>query len=156
MSAVVSAPPPRPLQTLLPGLLLLAALLLVFRDTATAMVGIWTRSETFAHAFLVPPITLWLVWRRRLDLALLQPQPAPWVLLPIAAVALLWLLGELAGVNAATQFALVALIVLAVPAVFGLAVARCITFPLVFCIFPCLTTVLFVPVGIRLLRTFME
>jgi tight adherence protein C len=31
-----------------------------------------------------------------------------------------------------------------------------IAFPLVFCIFPCLTSVLFVPVGLRLLRTFME
>ncbi|MCY7317031.1 MAG: exosortase A [Rubrivivax sp.] len=149
MSAVVSAPPPRPLQTLLPGLLLLAALLLLFRDTATAMVGIWTRSETFAHAFLVPPITLWLVWRRRVDLALLQPQPAPWVLLPIAAVALLWLLGELAGVNAATQLALVALIVLAVPAVFGLAVARCITFPLMFLFFS-------VPIGDFMVPQMME
>ena len=39
------------------------SILLLYRDTAMAMVSIWLRSETFAHAFLVPPITLWLVWR---------------------------------------------------------------------------------------------
>ncbi len=149
MSTVVTAPPPRPLQTLLPGVLLLALLLLLFRDTAVAMVGIWMRSETFAHAFLVPPITLWLVWRKRAELALLQPRPAPWLLLPMAAVAALWLLGELAGVNAATQLALVALIVLSVPAVFGLAVARCITFPLLFLFFA-------VPIGDFMVPQMME
>ena len=120
---------------LAPLLLLMAAVLLLFRDTTEAMVGIWIRSDTFAHAFLVPPIVLWLVWRRRAELARLQPRPAPWFLLPIAAVCALWLLGELASVNSATQFALVALLVLSVPAVFGTAVARALTFPLLFLFF---------------------
>jgi exosortase A len=118
-----------------PGLLLIAALLLVFRDTATAMVGIWSRSDTFTHAFLVPPIVLWLVWRRRARLAQIERRPMPWLLVPIVGVCLLWLLGELASVNAATQFALVGLIVLSVPAVFGWAVARELTFPLLFLFF---------------------
>ena len=47
----------------------------------------------------------------------------------MAAIGLLWLLGELVTVNAATQFALVALIVLAVPAVLGMAVAQELMFP---------------------------
>ncbi len=120
---------------LVPLLLLMAAVLLLFRDTTEAMVGIWIRSETFAHAFLVPPIVAWLVWRKRAELALLQPRPAPWFLLPIAAVCGLWLLGELASVNSATQFALVALLVLSVPAVFGTAIAGRLTFPLLFLFF---------------------
>ena len=51
------------------------ALLLVFRDTAMAMVTIWIRSETFAHAFVVPPISLWLIWRQRQLLAGLAHDP---------------------------------------------------------------------------------
>ena len=135
MTTVASAPSNWPLGRLLPGLVLMAALLALFHDTASAMVGIWMRSETYAHAFLVPPIVLWLVWRRRADLAQHRPQAAPWMLLPMAGACLLWLLGELAGVNAATQLALVALIVLSVPAVFGFAVAREILFPLLFLFF---------------------
>ena len=137
------------LRRLAPGLLLAAALLLLFRDTATAMVTIWLRSDTFAHAILVPPIALWLVWRRRALLATLQPRPAPWLVLPMAAVCVLWLLGELASVNAATQLALVSLLVLSVPAIFGLAVARAVTFPLIFLVFS-------VPIGEFMVPTMME
>jgi exosortase A len=125
-----------PWRQALPALLLLwVVVLLLYRDTAVAMVEVWSRSDTFAHAFLVPPIALWLAWRRRHVLALLAPSPQPWVLLPMAAIGLLWLLGELVTVNAATQFALVALLVLAVPAVLGLAVARELMFPLGFLFF---------------------
>jgi len=136
-------------QGLAPGLLLIAALLLLFRETATAMVGIWNRSDTFAHAFLVPPITIWLIWRRRERLAQLPRYPTWWLLLPIAATCLLWLLGELASVNAAAQLALVTLIVLSVPAVFGWAVARELTFPLLFLFFA-------VPIGEFMVPPMME
>ena len=136
-------------QSLAPGLLLIAALLLLFRETATAMVGIWNRSDTFAHAFLVPPIVIWLIWRRRERLAQLPRQPTWWLLLPIAATCLLWLLGELASVNAAAQLALVMLIVLSVPAVFGWAVARELTFPLLFLFFA-------VPIGEFMVPPMME
>lgn len=122
-------------QRLIPGLLLLAALLLLFRDTASAMVQIWTRSETFTHAFLVPPIVLWLVWRQRALLATLPTRPVPWLLLPVAAACFLWLLGELAAVASASQFALVSVIILAVPALFGWVIARALTFPLAFLYF---------------------
>lgn len=120
---------------LLSVLAVLLAIGLLYRDTFVAMAGIWTRSETFAHAWLVPPIVIWLVWRLRGELVLLTPKPAPWVLLPMAVVAFGWLLGDLAGINAVTQLAVTALLVLAVPAVLGLAVARQIMFPLGFLLF---------------------
>ena len=44
--------------------------------TAAAMVEIWIRSDTFAHAFVVPPIVGWLVWRQRHELAGIEPRPA--------------------------------------------------------------------------------
>jgi exosortase A len=117
------------------GLTLLAGILLLYRDTGLSMVATWSRSDTYAHAFLVPPIVLWLIWRRRHVLARITPQPQPWVLLPMAAAGLLWLLGYLASVNAAMQVALVTMAVLLVPAVAGLAVARELLFPLGFLFF---------------------
>lgn len=71
---MLALPSPLQMRRMAPGLLLMAAVLLLFRDTAVAMVTIWNRSETFAHAFLVPPIVLWLVWRRRETLATLPTQ----------------------------------------------------------------------------------
>lgn len=137
------------LRSLAPALLLMAAALLIFRDTAVAMVTIWERSGTFAHAFLVPPIVLWMVWRRREALAAMQARPALGMLLPLAGAALLWLLADLAGVNAAAQFALVAMLVLSVPLVYGVPVARALLFPLVFSFFA-------VPVGEFMVPSMME
>lgn len=126
----------RPWRFVLPALLvLLAWVLFLYRDTGIAMVTIWARSETFTHGFLVPPIVLWLIWRQRQAIAAQQIQPALWVLLPVACTALVWLLGDLAAVNAVTQLALVALLVLTVPTVLGMSVARQIMFPLGFLFF---------------------
>jgi exosortase A len=120
----------------LPSLLLLMALLLwLYRETAVAMATIWYRSETFTHGFIVLPIVLWLVWRKRYDLAALTPRVSLFMLVPIAGLSLIWLLGDLVAVNSVTQFALVAMLVATVPAVLGFAVARSIMFPLAFMFF---------------------
>ena len=134
-------------------LLLLAALLLglllLYRDTVVGMVGIWSRSDTFAHGFLVLPISLWLIWRDRDRLLPLQPRPSLRWLLPMALAALAWLLGDLVSVNGLTQFALVAMLVLAVPLSLGWPMTRAMLFPLLFLFF-C------VPVGEFLLPLLME
>jgi exosortase A len=120
----------------LPALLvLLTGLLLIYRHTALAMVDKWAHSATFTHAFLVAPIALWLIWQKRDALARHSPRPSPWLLLAIGGVALVWLVGEVAQVNAITQFALVALLVAAVPAIIGVPAAREIRFPLAFLFF---------------------
>lgn len=130
-------------------LLALACILALYWGTASAMVAIWYRSETFTHAFVVPPIAFWLVWRRRDDLAAYVPKPEPFVLIGIVGLAILWLMGDLTAVNSITQLAFVAMLVLAVPAILGLAVARAITFPLAFLFFA-------VPIGEFLMPWFME
>lgn len=137
MSAAIAAPAwPSPWRRTLAWLVTaLAAVLLLYGPTFTAMVAIWARSDTFAHAFLVPPIALWLAWRDRARLQALSPRPAPWVLLPMALAAGAWLAGDLAGVNAVTQLAATALLVLCVPALAGTAVARALLFPLAFLFF---------------------
>lgn len=127
---------PKPWRLPLLGLLLAWALLAAsYWDTGAAMVFIWNRSETFAHAWVVPPISAWLVWRLRADLAVLSPRPGLrwlWLMPPLG---LLWMLGELAAANAPTQFALVGMFVLMVPALLGTEVARRIAFPLGFLFF---------------------
>ncbi len=140
MSAVPPAPTFNWKQSFAAIVIVELALLGLYYDTAQAMVGIWWRSETFNHAFLVPPISLWLIWEKRHALAREVPSPALWLILPLLVVAFGWLLGELAAVNAVTQFALVAMLVLAVPLVIGLQAARRIAFPLLFLFFA-------VPVG---------
>ncbi|HEX7971153.1 MAG TPA: archaeosortase/exosortase family protein, partial [Thiobacillus sp.] len=35
----------------------------VFWPTFHSMVAVWARSETFAHGYLIFPISAWLIWR---------------------------------------------------------------------------------------------
>ncbi|MBA3033118.1 MAG: exosortase A [Gammaproteobacteria bacterium] len=149
MNAVSPAPTfawQRALTTLTVVLLVLVGL---YHETGLAMVSIWARSETFAHAFLVPPITLWLIWEKRHVLARQQPRPSLWLALPLAGLGFAWLLGEMAAVNAVTQLAFTCMLILAVPLVIGVPAARLIAFPLGFLLFA-------VPIGEFLLPKLMD
>lgn len=120
----------------LPALIVtLFAILVLYHETALSMAQIWMRSDTFTHGFLVPPITAWLIWRVRNNIAPLHPHPNAWVLLLLAGAGFAWLLGELATVTALSQFALTTMLVLAVGGILGLQVARRIAFPLLFLYF---------------------
>lgn len=121
-----------PVLTLALGWTVLAVL---YFSTGAAMVEIWNRSETFAHAWVVPPISAWLVWRMRGQLAGLSPQPSPTWLLLLLPLGLLWLVGDIAAANAATQFALMGMAVVLVPAILGKEVAGRMAFALGFLFF---------------------
>lgn len=136
----------RPLLALV---LLLAATLVLYRHTAMGMVSIWSASDTYAHGFIVPLLSLWLVWRARHAVAPLQPRPAPLAWLLMLGVAAAWLAGDLVAVNAVTHLALVTLVVLSVPAVLGWQVAFALAFPLGFLFFA-------VPIGDFMLPRLME
>ena len=128
---------------------LIVLLVVIYRDTALAMVTIWYRSETFTHGFVVAPITLWLIWRRRHALVGLVPRPNFYLLLVMIGLALMWLLGDMVAVNSVTQLAFVAMLVACVPAVLGLQVASAIAFPLGFLFFS-------VPIGEFLMPQLMD
>lgn len=117
--------------------------------TATEVAGIWWRSDTFAHGLVVFPAFVWLVWRARDRIGGLQPQPTVWMVLPILAAGLLWLLGGMVSVAAAQHFALFALLVSAFVGVLGWRLSRVMLFPLLFLFFG-------VPIGDFLLPTLMH
>jgi exosortase A len=120
-----------------------------YASTAADIVGIWYRSSTFVHGFAVVPIVAWLIWRKRAELSRLEPRPWPHVLPISAAIGVTWLVGEFGSVNALSQGAFVAMLVVAVVTVLGREVARAIIFPLAFLAFA-------VPVGDFLLPTLMD
>lgn len=132
-----------------PGVLLATLVVLSLMQTAQGMVAIWLRHQTYQHAFLVMPIVVWLIWRKRQELAQLPAQPSPVTLVLVALTALLWLMGEVAVVGTASQFALVGLLVLCVPALYGWGIARALAFPLLFTFFS-------VPFGEFLVPTMMN
>lgn len=130
-------------------LLLTAAILGLFYETAWSMVSIWYRSETFAHGFIIVPITLWLIWEKRSTLQLLVPRPEYRVLLLLLGGGFLWLAGYLADALVVQQLALVAIIIFGIWTLLGNRIAWALAFPLAFLFFA-------VPMGEDLVPPLME
>ncbi|WP_298672670.1 exosortase A [uncultured Sphingomonas sp.] len=118
------------------ALALVAALILtVFHDDLFHLVSIWWTSTTFGHCLFIGPVVAWLVWVRRRELAVLQPQ-AWWPGLAIVALGGFgWLLGDAAGVAFARQLGLVMMLQGAVVTLLGANVARGLLFPLCYAFF---------------------
>jgi exosortase A len=110
----------------------LLALLAAHFDTASAIVGLWMRSATFAHGFLIPPIAAWLIWRQRDRVASVPRRPSPWTLLPMTALGMAWLLSTVANVQVLQQYCFVLLLAGTVGAVLGFSFVRAIAFPLAY------------------------
>ena len=125
------------------------ALLGIYRETVYDLIDGWSRTGTFAHGYIILPVSAWLVWRLRDRLAVVTPKPQPLALLPLVACGVMWLVGDSVGVHALAQYAFVAMIPCLVWAVFGNQVTRRILFPLAFLFFA-------VPAGDFLMPTLMD
>ena len=127
----------------------IAIILAFYWRTAESIVAIWWRSETFAHGFLIVPISIVLVWMRRRELAGLVPAPDALGLVLLAGAGLAWLVAWAGQVQVVQQYAMTAMIPAAVVAVAGRRVARALAFPLGFLL-------LGVPVGEVLIPPLMD
>ncbi|TVO73574.1 exosortase A [Sedimenticola selenatireducens] len=130
-------------------ILMLVGLLAIFYETVWSMVSIWYRSETFAHGFIILPITLWLIWEKRKVLSTLHPVPEYRVLVLLSGAGFLWLLGYLVSALVIQQLALVSLIIFSIWVVLGNRITWLISFPLAYLFFA-------VPMGEDLVPHLME
>ena len=136
---------------LLPGALTLGVLLVlaaVFWPTLYSMVEVWDRSETFTHGYLIFPISAWLIWRQRDELARMQPRPDLRGLILLAAAGAGWLLADAGSVNVVAQYAFIAMLIAAVWTLLGWTFVWAAFFPLMFLFFA-------VPVGEFLIQPLM-
>lgn len=116
------------------GLLIFAAIAIHW-PTATSLVAIWLRSDTFAHGILVLPATLYLVYRNWRDTGGVALTTSTWALAGFALATAAWVLSTIADVQVGQQFALVVLLPLGAWLMLGGRFMRSMTFPLVFLIF---------------------
>ena len=103
--------------------------------TARSFVDVWNSSETFAHGYIIVPISAWLIWRRRANFNALPP--TPWwpaiVLLLILGAG--WLFARMGEVQVVQQYAFGAMFPVIALAILGRRLAWSLAFPLLFLLF---------------------
>lgn len=127
----------------------IVAVLAIYHGTVVSMIRVWQSSETYAHGWIILPLSAWLIWRQRGTLAVIAPQFSPWGLVMGALTAALWLAADIIDVQVVKHFCLVAFIWSTVLTLLGGAITRQLLFPLGFLAFA-------VPVGEILIPTLME
>ncbi len=109
-----------------------AILLALYAPVIHLTYRIWVDNETYAHGFLIPVVTLWLLWRDRAQSAKLVPRPA-WQGLPLLALlGVLWELGHQSSALVVQQYALVGMLLALVWTQLGTQVLRTHLFALLF------------------------
>lgn len=104
----------------------------IYFATVRSIVGIWNSSDTFAHGYIILPMSLWMIWKRR-DILPIEAAAPYWpALLPLAACGFGWFLADLAAVQVVQQYAFVAMIPLIVLAMLGPRLTQAMAFPLLF------------------------
>lgn len=127
----------------------IALSLLIHADTVVSITSIWAKSKTFSHGFLIFPISLFLIWRRRKQLAVLQPQSNVWGLFAVVLASFLWVLAGAANILVAQQFAVIAMVPALVWGLLGTQVISELKFPLAYLVFA-------VPAGEALIPYLMD
>ncbi|MGK2951947.1 MAG: exosortase A, partial [Thiobacillus sp.] len=153
MSALSETPPVTPRSNwLLMGTLTVGVLLILvgmFWPTFLTMVKLWDSSDTYAHGYIIFPISAWLLWRQRAELAQVQPRPDLRGLILLAAAGAGWLLADAGSVNVVAQYAFIAILIAMVWTLLGRAFVWAAFFPLMFLFFA-------VPVGEFLIQPLMN
>ncbi len=122
-------------QTMAVAVAVVAAIVAIHAGTVADMVAVWARSDTFAHGFLILPISVWLMWRERALLMNVRAAPAAMWLALLALASGVWLAAALVDLKSPAQFALVAMVVSAVATLMGSAFFKAAAFPLLFLFF---------------------
>jgi len=111
---------------------LLLCMLIAFNSSFSKLALIWQNSNTYGHGFLILPIVLWLVDRKKHLLAQIETKPSVLALFLVGLTSFFWFISVLSYIHVLEQFALFSLLVVLTWAFFGAKIALSLKFPLAF------------------------
>lgn len=120
-----------------PGLLIALGVSLIlacviFRDSLVAMVQQWNAGGTYAHGYLIPLVTAYLLYQQRADLAACEKKITGWGGALVALGAVAWAMSALVDIQLFEQFAAVATLLSIVLLFLGHRFVNTALFPLLF------------------------
>ena len=114
---------------------LLLALIALYWNSVAAAVTVWWVSPTFSHCFLIIPVSAYLIWGKRHELAAMTPAVFPRALIFALPVIAASFVGALASINEIEQLSFIAFVQVLALAILGWKVYRKILFPSLYLFF---------------------
>ena len=108
------------------------SVLAAYWPTLTGMAHVWETSNTYAHGWLIAPISLYFLHQLRPQLAATPQALCWWALVPVAGAGVAWSLGALADIQVVQQLAVVGLVIGIMLFLMGWRWALAASFPLGF------------------------
>ena len=109
-----------------------AAVLAIYWSSVVAIVTVWASSDTYSFGFLVAPVSLYLIWNRRRQLAGHRARPLWSGLLLLVPCSLLWLASDAAELSVGRQLALVGTLQGLLLATLGWRIYKALLFPFLY------------------------
>ena len=106
-----------------------AAVIAIYWRSVVGIVTVWSNSDTYSFAFLVGPVSLYIIWNRRQQLAGYRAQPLWAGLFLLLPCGLLWLASEAADVSVGRQLALVGTLQVLLLTTLGWRIYKALLFP---------------------------
>ena len=115
--------------------ILAGLLLIVYLPALKDLVVDWATDSNYSHGFLVPLISIYLVWKNRKELAEIETSPNKFGLFLVICGMILFILGNGASEYFTVRFSLVVTIFGLILYLFGAAVTKKVWFAVIFLLF---------------------
>ncbi len=114
---------------------MLTAFVVAYFPVWKTLVTKWESSEDYSHCFLIVPICLYLVWRKRDVLARVQAEPSGWGLAVILLALMTYVFASLAEIATVASLSIVLLLAGVILYLYGLEMLEQTLFPVCFLLF---------------------
>ena len=104
----------------------------LFWGTVTSAVKLWWTIPSYNYAFLILPISVFLIWRKRAELRTETPVGSLWGIAVAATFALLWLVSDIADINEGRHIAFVGMVLGILLASLGSRIFRVLALPFLY------------------------
>jgi exosortase A len=113
----------------------LGGIIIVFLPVWKGLVHTWWSSDEYSHGFLIIPLSLYIVWRKRAALGKLRMEPSAWGLAVGIGSLLLYLLGQAGEIATLSSLSVILFLSGVIIYLFGFPTLKAVSFSLFLLVF---------------------
>ncbi len=114
---------------------LFASFILTYFPVWKNLILAWYSNDQYSHGFLIVPLCIYIVWRKKEKLAEVQIRPSQWGLAVVIFALLLYLFAHLAEITTVASFSMVLLLAGVIIYFYGIPMFKELLFPLLLFLF---------------------